>query len=61
MKHGTVEPTNIRQLRPKIDERLARAVMACLESDPTKRLASMQRFLEQIKDVSHEDGKSVPA
>jgi serine/threonine-protein kinase len=57
MKHGITEPADIRRLRPKIDERLARAVMACLEPDPMQRLDSMPRFLAQIKEVEHEDEK----
>jgi serine/threonine-protein kinase len=57
MKHGITEPADIHRLRPKIDHRLARAIMSCLEPEPTKRLESMQRFLGLIKDIAHEDAK----
>lgn len=55
MKHGTTEPTDIRRLRPKINEVLARAIHECLDPDPHRRLESMVRFLALIKDVKHED------
>lgn len=57
MKRGISEPTDIRQLRPQIDERLARAVMTCLEPEPARRMESMQRFLSLIEDIEHEDAR----
>jgi serine/threonine-protein kinase len=55
MKHGLTEPTDIRTLRPKINERLARAIHECLHPNASQRLESMQRFLGLIKDVESED------
>jgi eukaryotic-like serine/threonine-protein kinase len=55
MAHGSVEPTDIRKLCPKIDPRLERAIAACLEPSPEKRPASMEEFLKMIKDVKHEN------
>lgn len=55
MKHGTTEPTDIRKLRPKINEKLARAIHECLAPDPLKRLESMPRFLDLVEDLQHED------
>lgn len=57
MKHGITEPTDIRRLRPKINETLARAILQCLEPVPEKRLESMPRFIALIKGVKHEDEK----
>ena len=55
MKHGITEPIDIRRLRPKINETLARAIHACLEPDTSKRLETMSRFIGLIKGLTHED------
>ena len=55
MAHGAQEPTNIRDFCPKIDPRLEQAILACLESTPEKRPASMDDFLKMIKGVQHEN------
>ena len=55
MAHGSQEPTDIRKLCPKIDPRLERAIVACLESDPEKRPATMDEFLKLIKGVEREN------
>jgi hypothetical protein len=34
---------------------LAKAIHWCLEADPAKRCPSMDKFLQAIKDVRHED------
>jgi len=49
-------PEDIRQHRPSIHPRLADAVHACLAAEPSKRLPSMDRFLQAIRKVEHEDG-----
>jgi hypothetical protein len=55
MAHGSVEPTDIRTYCPKIDKRLESAINACIESEPGKRPASMEEFLQLIKGVEKED------
>jgi serine/threonine-protein kinase len=55
MAHGSVEPTDIRKYCPNIDNRLEKAIYACLEPSPEKRPASMDEFLKMIKDVKHEN------
>ena len=57
MQHGITEPTDIRRLRPNINETLARAFHACLVPEPTKRLEMMARFMSLIKGFKHEDDK----
>jgi serine/threonine-protein kinase len=44
-------PTDIREGWPEIPDRLARAVMACLEADPGRRPASMEEFSRLIAAV----------
>jgi serine/threonine protein kinase len=46
---------DIRQYRPEINARLAKAVHACIEPDPKTRCPSMDRFLRLIHGVEHED------
>jgi serine/threonine-protein kinase len=55
MQHGITEPTDIRRLRPGINESLARAIHACLEANPDQRLESMARFLSLTQGIEHED------
>ncbi len=55
MAHGSQEPVELRKFCPKIDPRLEQAIVACLESNPEKRLASMDEFLKMIKGVEHEN------
>ncbi|MBI3837175.1 MAG: serine/threonine protein kinase [Planctomycetia bacterium] len=54
MAHASHEPTDIRTLCPKIDPRLQRAIVACLEPAPENRPASMEEFLKMIKGVERE-------
>jgi serine/threonine protein kinase len=54
MAHGSQEPTDILKFCPMIDQRLQKAIYACLEPAPEKRPASMDDFLKMIKDVKHE-------
>ncbi|HEV3137733.1 MAG TPA: protein kinase, partial [Pirellulales bacterium] len=55
MAHASQEPTDIRKFRPKIDPRLERAIVACLDPDPEKRPATMDDFLKMIQSVEQED------
>jgi serine/threonine protein kinase len=48
-------PTNIRQHRPRINDRLAAAIRSCIEPDVAKRCPSMERFLAMIEHVETED------
>ncbi len=48
-------PRDIRERRPQIDPRLARAIHACIEPDVDRRCPSMERFLQMIQAVEHED------
>jgi serine/threonine protein kinase len=54
MAHGSQDPLAIREFCPQIDPRLERAIMACFESSPDKRPASMEEFLKMIKGVEVE-------
>jgi serine/threonine-protein kinase len=54
MTHGSQEPTDIRKFCPLIDQRLERAISACLEPSPEDRPASMEDFLKRIKGIEHE-------
>jgi serine/threonine-protein kinase len=55
MAHDTKEPVPIEQYRPSIDPTLANAVTQCLASDPADRPQTMERFLQSIRSVKHED------
>jgi serine/threonine protein kinase len=55
MAHASQEPTDIRKFCPKIDPRLQRAIMACLQPVPDQRPASMDEFLKMIKEIERED------
>ncbi len=56
MAHANRAPTDIREHRPRINARLAKAVASCLERDPAARCSSISLFLKMIRDVKHEDG-----
>lgn len=55
MQHGANEPTDIRKLRPGINETLARTIHSCIEPNPDRRLESIARFLSMIQGIEHED------
>ena len=48
-------PADIRQLRPQIDPKLAKAIHWCLEAEVERRCPSMEKFLQAIQNV-REDG-----
>ncbi len=45
-------PIDIRQYRPDINPRLAKAIRACIEPDVNKRCPTMRDFLRMIRKVS---------
>ncbi|WP_153557221.1 serine/threonine protein kinase [Roseimaritima sediminicola] len=55
LQHDTTAPTDIFERRPKLDPRLGRAIMNCLEAKPENRTASMDLFLKQIALVKQEE------
>jgi serine/threonine-protein kinase len=55
MDHACYPPQDIRELRPQIHPKLAKAIHHCLEQDVEQRCASMDDFLNQIRNVPHED------
>ncbi len=48
-------PADIRELRPTINPVLAEAIHSCIEPEQRKRCDSMERFLQKIRRVKHED------
>jgi eukaryotic-like serine/threonine-protein kinase len=48
-------PTDIHTYRPKINPILAKAIHACIEPSPSQRCPSMEKFLQVIHEVKHED------
>jgi hypothetical protein len=55
MAHGVEAPMPLVEHRPRINPRLAEAIMACLAADPEKRPKSLDEFLRSIKGIKHED------
>ena len=55
LSHDTVDVTNILEHRPKLNEKLARAVHRCIEVDPEKRFKSCKHFLTAISTVKSEE------
>ncbi|HEY2882988.1 MAG TPA: serine/threonine-protein kinase, partial [Pirellulales bacterium] len=55
LEHDIAPPIDIRQLRPKINEQLAKAIMWCLAANPEDRCPSIERFLMAIGGVKGED------
>ena len=48
-------PIEISQYRPQINPVLAKAIHACIEPSLSLRCPSMEKFLQIIHDVEHED------
>jgi len=48
-------PADIRQYRPQIHPRLAKAIHYCIEPDVKRRCPSMEAFLNIIRGLEHED------
>lgn len=55
MGHAAHEPVDILRYRPQLDPTLAKAIMSCIEREPTKRCPSIETFLKAIRNVKHED------
>lgn len=56
MSHDT-PPTDIREHRPQIDPALAGAIHACIEPNIDRRCPSLEKFLQLIRTVGHEDAQ----
>jgi eukaryotic-like serine/threonine-protein kinase len=48
-------PTDILKYRPKLHPELAKAIHSCLEADPARRCASMEKFLQLIRAVDRDE------
>jgi serine/threonine-protein kinase len=48
-------PADIKQYRPQINPVLANAIHACIEPELRKRCPSMEKFLQNIRRIKHED------
>ena len=51
-------PTDIREYRPQINDRLAKAITSCILPDMKKRCPTMEKFLLMIRRIEHEDQQS---
>ncbi len=49
------EPEDIRKFRPQINPTLAKAIHWCIEPDLSRRCPSMEKFLQMILEIKHED------
>jgi eukaryotic-like serine/threonine-protein kinase len=49
-------PIDIHKYRPQINTHLAKAIHACIEPSMSQRCPSIEKFLQMIRDVKHEDG-----
>ena len=54
LRHDTVGVTDIMEFRPDLNEKLARAVHRCMETNPAKRFQSCKHFLTAISTVKKE-------
>jgi serine/threonine-protein kinase len=48
-------PIDIRQLRPKLHPELAKAIHSCLESEPSRRCPTMEKFLQVIRGANRDE------
>lgn len=48
-------PTDIREYRPQINERLAKAIHACIEPDVGRRCTDMKHFIRLLGKIQTED------
>jgi serine/threonine-protein kinase len=55
LTHDSEDPVPILELRPKLNPRLARAIMQCLEPKRENRPPTLDDFLRQIARIEHED------
>jgi eukaryotic-like serine/threonine-protein kinase len=55
LAHDTHEPRDILDYAPQLNRVLARAIMKCIQPDPNKRFASMDKFLQAIRKVERDD------
>jgi eukaryotic-like serine/threonine-protein kinase len=52
-------PADIRKYRPQINPVLAKAIHFCIEPELGRRCPSMEKFLQLIREVEHEDKHDV--
>jgi eukaryotic-like serine/threonine-protein kinase len=57
LAHDTSPPKSLLEWRPTLNKTLAEAIMKCMQPNPDKRYASMDAFLQQIRDVQQDDEK----
>jgi len=55
LAHDNRAPTNILDLRPNLNQNLAKNIHRCIESDPEKRPKSLKHFLALVKDIRNEE------
>jgi serine/threonine-protein kinase len=55
LAHDTVKPTDLLQVRPRLNPTLARAIMQCIEPDLGKRTESIENFLAFIGKVQQDE------
>ena len=55
LEHDTVEPIDIFEARPELNQQLGKAVMKCIEAKPDDRPQTMFAFLRTIDDVDSEE------
>ncbi len=61
MTHAAKPPVDIREYRPQISRRLAKAIHSCIEREVSKRCPSMDDFLSMIRAVKQEDRQAKEA
>lgn len=55
LNHDKMEPRQLTTLCPKIDPTLAATIMQCLATDPAARPQTIEKLIEQIKNVKREE------
>jgi serine/threonine-protein kinase len=55
LAHDSRDATSIFELRPKLNERLGRAIERCLKVKPDDRYSAMKQFSAAINDIATEE------
>ncbi len=55
LSHDTQKPEDILYYRPRLNKKLAAAIMKCIEANPKDRFRTMDDFLSEIKDCDSDD------
>jgi len=53
-------PIDILQHRPKLPPELAKAIHSCLEAEPSRRCATMEKFIQAIRSVNWDEVENHP-